>query len=58
MIETVIKKKFFDLQAELELIKRTLIKKPDFDADEKNWKTIKSNVKKIREKLYKERYEK
>lgn len=29
---------------------------PDFSIDEKNWRKVKATVKKVRAKLYKERY--
>lgn len=56
MTTATIQKKMLDLEAELELIKKSLKKEPDFGIDEKNWEKIKPSVKKIRAKLYQQRY--
>jgi len=48
MRQKLIEKKVIELQAQLELVKQTLKKEPDFDIDEKNWSIIKSDVKKIK----------
>lgn len=36
MTQAAIKEKFLNLQTELEIIKRSVIKEPNFDVDEKN----------------------
>lgn len=51
-----LKEKIFNIESELEFLKRLLKKKPDFDIDEKNWRKIRSEVKKIREELYQKYY--
>ncbi|MEK7635857.1 MAG: hypothetical protein AAB405_02085 [Patescibacteria group bacterium] len=56
MTTTALKEKVFQLQAELEFIKKAFEKEPDFDIDEKNWKKIKADSKKTRAKLYQIRY--
>ncbi len=56
IMTTTIKEKVFQLQAELEFIKKAFEKEPDFDIDEENWRKIKADSKKIRAKLYQIRY--
>ena len=41
-----VKEKVFQLQAELEFIKKAFEKEPDFDVDENNWRKIKADSKK------------
>lgn len=56
MTTTTIKEKIFQLQAELEFIKKAFEKEPNFDIDEENWRKVKADSKKIRAKLYQVRY--
>lgn len=49
-------KKISDIEAELEVLKIKLVKKPDFDIDEKNWKKVKPASRKIRKELYQKLY--
>lgn len=56
MTNAVIQKRLFKIEAEIKLIKRAVSKRPDFSIDEKNWQKVKTTVKKVRSKLYKERY--
>ena len=56
MTTATVKEKVFQLQAELEFIKKAFEKEPDFDVDENNWRKIKADSKKIRRKLYQGRY--
>ena len=44
------------LEAEVQLLKKAATEQPDLSIDEKNWQKVKGTVKKIRAKLYKERY--
>lgn len=56
MSPTTVKDKILDLQAELDLIKQSLIKEPNFDVDDKNWGKVKLEAKKIRKKVYQKYY--
>ena len=56
MTIATIKEKVFQLQAELEFIKKAFEKEPNFDIDEENWRKIKADSKKIRARLYQARY--
>ena len=51
-----LKEKILNLETELQLLKERLFKKPDFKIDEKNWKIVISEAKKIRKRLYKNYY--
>jgi len=55
MINATIQKRLIKLEAEMKMLKRT-IPRPDLSIDERNWLNVKSTVKKVRGKLYKERY--
>ena len=44
------------IEAEIKLIKRAVLQSPDFSVDEKNWQKMRGTIKKVRSKLYKERY--
>ena len=56
MANATIQKRLMKLEAEIKLIRRVGMKRPDFSIDSKNWKKMKSTVKKVRAQLYKERY--
>lgn len=56
MNRTAIKEKFLNIEAELEFLKKALLKEPDFEVDEKNWRLVGNDMKKIREKIYRRRY--
>jgi len=58
MNKTNLKEKILNLESKLELLKSSIMKEPDFEIDEKNWKKIRERVKRIRKQLYKEQYEK
>jgi len=55
MTNATIQKRLIKLEAEMNMLKRTM-PRPDLSVDEKNWRKVKNTVKKIRGKLYKERY--
>lgn len=56
MNQTAIRQKILTLQAQLEAVKAATEKRPDFSIDEINWKRIRPAVKRIRKRLYRERY--
>ena len=56
MTNAVIKEKVLNMEAELEVVKRALVKEPDFAVDEKIWKTVKPAVKQVGKKLYTKQY--
>lgn len=56
MTRTMIQKKVLGLQAEIELMKMSLLKGPDFAVDERIWRKMRPRVKKERVKLYQSRY--
>lgn len=56
MTKTDLKEKIFNLETELEFLKQTLFKEPDFKIDEENWRNLRLAAKKIRKKLYREYY--
>ncbi|EKE16081.1 MAG: hypothetical protein ACD_11C00036G0003 [uncultured bacterium] len=56
MSGAAIQKKVLGLQAEIELIKTTLKKEPDFSIDERIWRKMRPRVKRERAKLYQSSY--
>ena len=56
MINAAIQRRLAKLEAEIKLMRRAGIKRPDLSIDQKSWKKMRSTVKKIRAQLYKERY--
>jgi len=54
--QTTVKERVLNIQTELELLKKTLLKEPDFDIDEKNWQKIRPELKKIKKELFKKTY--
>lgn len=56
MTSVALQKRIAKLEAELKLIKLANKKPVDFSIDEKNWRKMRSTVKKVRAQLYKERY--
>lgn len=56
MNQTAIEKKIFNIQSELDFLKKFFIKKPDFDIDEKNWRKVNLEVKRTRKKIYQKFY--
>ncbi len=56
MNQTTIKEKIFNIESELEFLKRSFLKEPNFDIDEEGWRKIKSEVKKIRKEIYQKLY--
>jgi len=52
MSQQEIKERIFNIERDLELLKRSFLEKPDFNIDEKNWQKIKPLAKKIRKKFY------
>ncbi|MEY4747364.1 MAG: hypothetical protein RLZZ416_413 [Candidatus Parcubacteria bacterium] len=44
------------IEAEIKLLKRSVIKRPDFSIDERNWKIIRPAMKRARAKTFKSRY--
>ncbi|BCX15628.1 MAG: hypothetical protein KatS3mg097_520 [Candidatus Parcubacteria bacterium] len=55
---TKLREKILNIQSELEILKRVFLKKPDFSIDEKNWKKIRTEIKKLRKELSKKIYAK
>lgn len=55
MTNATMQRRLIKLEVEMKMLKKTM-PRPDLSVDEKNWRKVKSTVKKIREKLYKERY--
>lgn len=51
-----IKEKVLDIEAQLKFVKAILSKKPDFGADEKIWREIRSESKTIRKGAYRREY--
>lgn len=51
-----LKEKILNLETELEFLKQSLFKEPDFKIDEENWQKLRLEVKKIRKKLYRQYY--
>lgn len=56
MNQQKLKEKIFNIEGELEFLKRLYTKEANFDIDEKNWKKIKSEVRKIRKEIYQKYY--
>jgi len=56
--QIAVKEKILNIQTELEFLKKTLLKEPDFSIDEKNWQKIRPELKKIRKELFKKTYAK
>ena len=56
--QTTIKERVLNIQTELEVLKKALLKEPNFDIDEKNWQKIRPELKKIRKELFKKTYAK
>jgi hypothetical protein len=56
MTNAAIQKRLTKIEAEIKLIKRAGVKRPDLSIDEKNWRKMRPTMKKIRAQLYKERY--
>jgi len=57
MNQAVVKEKIFNIEGELEFLKRSLLKEPDFNIDKKNWEKVKSRAKKARKEVYQKLYE-
>lgn len=53
---TFAKNRILTIEAELDLLKKAYVKKPNFIVDDINWKKIKPAAKKIRRKLFAEVY--
>jgi hypothetical protein len=56
MTQATLKKKIRGLEAELELLKRVVVQKPEFAMDEVNWRKVRSEAKATGRKLYQRRY--
>lgn len=56
MNRIALRKKVSDIEAELEVLKVKLERKPDFGIDEKNWKKLRPAVRKTRKELYQKLY--
>lgn len=56
--QTTLKEKILDIQGEVELLKRTLLREPDFNIDERNWQRIKPELIKARKDIFKKFYAK
>ena len=51
-----VREKINRLEAELYLLKITVIQQPNFEIDEKNWEKVKPALKKARAKMFKTLY--
>ena len=56
MNKVSVKNKLISLQADLNLLKKALSTRPDFNVDEQNWRKLKSASKKARKKIFKKTY--
>ena len=56
MTQATLRKKIRGLEAELELLKRVVVQKPDFTMDEVNWQKVRPEARTTRKKLYQRRY--
>lgn len=56
MTSATVVKKVLNLEAEIKSLKQSISKEPDFGVDELSWKKVKREAKKIRTRLYLERY--
>lgn len=56
MTTATLVKKIRDIEMELEGVKKIVKVRPDFVADEKNWKKVQPAVRKTRRALYREQY--
>ena len=56
MNQQVIKEKIFNIERDLEFLKRSFLEKPDFDVDEKNWQKVSKELKKSRAKVFQRVY--
>ena len=51
-----VKEKLKNLEAEVRLLKKAIVRKPNFDIDEVNWQKVKPLLKRTRSKLFKQFY--
>jgi len=56
MENTAIKRKLNSLEAEVKVLRMATRRPVDFPIDEANWQRLKSTSKRIRAKLFKQRY--
>lgn len=56
MTNATVQDKIASLEGEIKLLKKAVIRRPDFEVDVEIWKAIKPSVRKIRRKLYKKIY--
>lgn len=56
MTNATLQKRLTKLEAEVKTLRALVVRKPDFSADEKVWRTMRPTLKKVRTQLYKERY--
>lgn len=56
MTNAMIREKIKNLETEIMFLKNAIIEKPDFNIDEKNWKKIKPDLKKVKAKIFKRVY--
>lgn len=56
MNPVTVQEKIQNIEVELEFLKRSFVKEPDFGVDEKIWERLKPDVKKIRRRLYRKNY--
>jgi len=55
-MEQALQQRIEKVEAEIKLIKQTKLPRPDFSIDGKNWKSVRSALKKARAKVFKARY--
>ena len=51
-----VREKIQTIEGEIEVLKRLVVREPDFEIDEKNWQKIAPEAKKIRRELYRKTY--
>ncbi len=56
MSPTSVKEKIQKIEGELELLKRSIIREPDFEVDEENWNKLRPDVKRVRKEQYRKTY--
>lgn len=56
MTNAAVQEKIANLEGEIKLLKKAVIRRPDFESDEAAWRAVKPAAKKIRQKLYKKIY--
>lgn len=56
MTKTEIRDRVLNLQAQVGMLMKAVVERPNFDVDEENWKKVRVAVKKIRKAIYQKSY--